>query len=66
MKIFIDTANVEEIKELCQRFRIVRTGAAANDKGMLLRTFGCLQRDLRQIQHLQDIGVAHLILNGNT
>ena len=33
---------------------------------MLLCTLGCLQRDLCQIQHLQDVGVAHLILNGNT
>ena len=56
-------SDIEQIEEVSQRFRIVGTGAAADHKRMFFGTFRRHQRDLRQIQDLKNVGIAHLVLD---
>ena len=58
-------SDIEQVKKLCQRLRVISAGASADHDGILPGPFFCVQRDSRQIQNLQDIGVAHLILDGD-
>ncbi len=58
-------SDIKQVKKFRQRFRIVGTGTAANDKRMFPRTLFRFQRDLRKIQNLQNICIAHLILYRN-
>ena len=64
MEIFgLTFANIKNIKEISQGLRVIGAGAAADHDGVFLRTLGSKQRNAREVQHLKDIGVAHLILD---
>ena len=55
-------AHVEKIKEGGNRFRIVGAGASADYNGVPVSAVSGTKRNLRKFKHLQNIGVAHLVL----
>ena len=55
-------ADGESIDEVMQRFRIERARTARDDDGILPGAILAVQRDAGQIENLQDVGVAHLVL----
>ena len=57
------SVDIKNIKEISQGLRVIGAGAAADHDGVFLRTLGSKQRNAREVQHLKDIGVAHLILD---
>ena len=57
----LSLSNIKEIKELCQRFRIVGTCAAADHQRIILGTLCCLKRDSAKIQKLENVCITHLI-----
>ena len=58
-------SDIEHIEERRQRFRVIRTRAAADDKRRILPAVFGVNTDLRQIKELQNIRVTHFILDGN-
>ena len=67
-KLVIDhlaLAHVEKIKEGGNRLRIVGTGAAADHNGIPVTAIRRAERNLRKFEHLQNVGVAHLVLQGD-
>ena len=54
-----------QIKEFSQWFRVVGTGTAADDNRVFLRAFTGKQWNLAQIKNLQNICIAHFVLNCN-
>ena len=59
-------SDIEQIKELCQRLRIVGAGTAADHNRIILGTVYVHAAGSGQIQDLQDIGITHLILDRDT
>ena len=57
-------AEGEEVDELCQRLRIVGAGAAGKHDVAQSLPILRMQGDAGKIQHVQDVGVAHLIADG--
>ncbi len=57
--------NIEHVKKLRKRFRVVGTRASADNDRILLRTLCSSQRNPCKIKHLQNIGIAHFILERN-
>ena len=57
-------ADYKTIEEIGQRLRIVGAGAAAHDQGIGIGAVGAGQRNAAQIQHRQDVGIGHFILQG--
>ena len=55
-------SDIEQIEEISDGLRVITAGAAANDDGHGFISVFCKKGNLRQIQYLQDIGVAHFIL----
>lgn len=62
----LSLADIKQVKEIRQRFGIVRAGTAADHDRIVFLAVVRMQRDVRQIKHLQDIGITHLILDRNT
>ena len=57
-------AQGEEIDKLRQRFRIVGADTAGKDDVFQIMAVCALQRHTCQIQHIQDIGIGHLVADG--
>ena len=58
-------ADIEQVEEVGQRLRVVRAGASADHDGIVFTPLTGVQRNLGQLQHLQDVGVTHLVLQGD-
>ena len=54
----------EEVNKVRQRLRIVSADTARKDDILQVVPVTAVQRNARQIQHIQDIGIGHLIANG--
>ena len=52
IKLSLTLADVKQIKKVCDRLRIVRTGATTHDDGIVFTTVLCVERDAAQIQDL--------------
>ena len=61
---FFALAHDKEIEEVGYRLHIVDAGAAAHDKGHILAAVFAPEGNPRQIQHIEHVGVNHLILQG--
>jgi len=61
---FFPFADDEAVKKIGQRFRIISARTTAHDQGIRVGAFGAGQRNAAQIQHRQDIGISHFILQG--
>ena len=59
-------ADIEYVKEFSQWLRIVGAWSSAYYDGMLLCPVTCVKGNLGQIQYLEHVGVAHLILQGDS
>ena len=59
-------AYIEEVKKIRYRFGIVRAGTAAYHERHIIGAVCCAQRQAREIEHIEDIGIAHLILEGES
>ncbi len=57
--------NIEHVKKLRKRFRVVGTRASADNDRILLRTLCSSQGNSGKVKHLQNIGIAHFILERN-
>ena len=56
-------AHHEQVHKIRQRFGVEGAGAAADHKGRIhLVALLPRQRDVRQLQHIEDVGIAHLVL----
>ena len=55
-------ANIEQIEKGSDGLRVVGAGTASDHQRVLFCPFLRVQRDPGELQHLQDIGIAHLIL----
>ena len=67
-KFIVDSfslADIKDIKEFGQRLRIVRTGASTDHNGILVCPVSCVERDLAEIEDLENICIAHLELDRN-
>ena len=56
--------NNGEVKKIGQGLRVIHTGTAHDHQWVLLGTLRCQNRHAAQIQHVQNIGIAQLILQG--
>ena len=56
--------DVEEVEEIRHGLGVIGAGAAADDQGAVLAAVSRAEGDLCQLQHIEDGGVAHLILEG--
>ena len=56
----------EKIEEIRHGFHIVNTRPAADHEGHVLPALCRMKRDARQIQHVQHIGINHLVLQGKS
>ena len=63
-KNFLSLADVEQIKEVSHRLGIVGARSAADHQRIVLASLGGAERNFCQIQHVQHVGVAHLVLQG--
>ena len=61
---FFTLADDGKVKEISQRFRIVNAGTAYDNEGIFLATFCCENRHTTQFQHIQNVGVGKLVLQG--
>ena len=61
---FLSFTQDKEVKEISYRLRVVHARTAAYDKRLLLAPVTAPDGDTCQIQHIQDIGINHLILQG--
>ena len=61
----LSLSDIEKVKEFCQRLRIVGAGSPSDHNGVFPGPVRGVQRDPGQIQDLQDIGITHLILDGD-
>ncbi len=66
MDHFFPLAYDKEVDKICKGLGINRTGASRTNKGMALVPVLCQNRNTAQIQHIEDIGIAHLILQGES
>ncbi|MPN38099.1 hypothetical protein SDC9_185623 [bioreactor metagenome] len=53
---------IEQIKKRRDRFRIVAAWAAADYNGIFPGSVFCVKRNMGQVKNLQNIGIAHFIL----
>ena len=60
----LSLAEGEEVDKVGQRLRIVHTGAAGKDEVFEARPVRRSQGHPGQLQHMEDVGVAHLIADG--
>ena len=58
-------SNGKRVDEMIQRLRIERARAARNDDRIVPGAVLAVQRNAGQIEELQDVGIAHLILQRN-
>ena len=58
-------SDIKQIKKVRNGLRIVGTGAAPYDDGAVVPPLCRKQWNLGQIQYLQDVGITHLVLNGD-
>ena len=58
----IDDDFYEEIEEIHNRLDIVYAGPAADDEGINFRALRRVERDAREIEHVEHVRVDHLIL----
>ena len=56
--------NNSEVKEICQGLGVIHTGAAHDNQRVLLRALRCQNRHTAQVQHVQNIGITQLVLQG--
>ena len=64
-KLIIDDlalSHVEQVKERRNRLRIIGAGAAADYNRIAVTAVRGAKRNLREFQDLQNIGIAHLVL----
>ena len=57
--------DIEQVKEISDGLRIIGAGAAADHNRTILTAVRGVDGDPGKIQYLQDIGVAHFVLNRN-
>src|SRR5699024_2398338 len=58
-------SNVKKVKKVSQRLWIDGTWASSDDNRIFFCTILAEQRNTRKIQYLQNVGIAHLILDRN-
>ena len=63
-KHFLALTDVEQVEEVRDRLRVIGAGTAADHQRVLLAALARPDRDASQLQHIQHVGVAHLILQG--
>jgi len=61
---FLTVPDDKEIEKIGKRFRIEGTRAAPDDEGIGETPFRRKEGNSREIQHVQDIGITHFILEG--
>ena len=61
---FLSGPQAEQVDKIRQGLRVADAGAAGNDNGVVLPPLAAAHRDTAQIQHIEDVGVAHLVLEG--
>ena len=54
----------EEVKEVCQRFRIEGTDTTGKHDALQIMAILCVERNSRQVHHVEHIGIGHLIADG--
>ena len=55
-------SNHEEIEEICNRLDVVDAGSSPDDERHIVPALPCMERDPRQIKHIEDIRIDHLVL----
>ncbi len=53
---------LDNIKEIRNRLRVAGAGAARHDQGPVLVAVLCVERNVRQIEHGQNVGIGKLVL----
>ena len=59
---YLALSHIEKVKEICNWFRIVGAGAAADDDRIRFCSLLCMQGNARELQYLKNVRVAHLVL----
>ena len=54
----------EDVDEVRQRLPVVHAGAAGHDDGIVLPPLVAVKGDVSQIQHIQHVGIGHLVAQG--
>ena len=57
-------AQGEDVDEIRQRLPVVHAGAASHDDGVVLAPLVAVEGDVGQVQHIQHVGVGHLVAQG--
>ena len=58
-------SDIKQVKEISDRFRVIDAGTAADHKGHVLPAIRRQKWNPGKLQHLQNIGITHLILDGD-
>ena len=61
---FFPVADHEGVNDPCKRFRIEGARTSCHDNGILPATFAAAERNARQMEHGENVGVTHLVLQG--
>ena len=64
VQVILDLADEERVEERRERPRVGDRGPAAEDDGVFPIPLGGVQRHAGQVQHLEDVGVAELVRQG--
>ena len=59
-------SDIEQIKKLRQGLRIVSAGTTADHNGICFRPVAGMEGNSRQVQNLENIGITHFILKGDS
>lgn len=52
-----------EVDQVCEGFGVVGLRAADEDERVVVGAFGCGQRDAGEVEHFDDVGVEHFVLD---
>ena len=56
-QLVLTLTQLDDIKEICNGLRVAGAGAARHDQGPVLVAVLCVERNVRQIEHCQNVGI---------